>query len=386
MISTILSLTTYGAGILVGLLSGGPALLLLCIALFLYVMTRNYRRLRTETLQPNWRDGERPLDQARVDWTLLRTETALSTERVVQLRLNWFLSKRKLKVVELEDVHSIVWRRYTNWFLLALGLYFAGSWNPLALLLILFGLQGKVYSVRFATPFAQMPFTRIVVTTFWRPQLQELRRFYTNAFMAWSRVHAGRARAGDTAAVPTAQVAISASGDVEKDFAWGRSLLCYVGVFMVLATLQRAIEPHISYDDYLFAVLYLALPVAVAHRSPRDAVWVGLLGFVGLLTMKFPGGGLLAVLTNDGRLPAFGQYAVVLLGIEIIIGVAALLAHRVHQWLGFMALGLWLGVIRTLGPNLAQDFGLYTLILLAMGAALVLVPVDRAAAARLNRA
>lgn len=346
-------------------------------ALFVYVMARNDGRLRLEKLRVEFDPAERPIDRISVDWRLLTTDTLLTTRRVIQARASWFLSKRKLKVIELPDVHSIVWRRYTNWFLLLAGLYVVGTFNPLALFLILLGLERKVYSVRFATPVAQMPLTRLVVTTPWRRQLAEMRRFYSQAVAAWSGARLSESRPDTGQPGQLVRAVTMGDDEVDRDFAWGRPVLAYTVVFIVLAAIQRVVRPHIAYDDVFFGALYLGIPVAAAQRSARDGFWTALVAFVALLTVKFPTAGLMAIFTNDGGVPALKEYALVVAGLEAVVGVAALVSRFVHPRLSFLAIGVWLGVVWLLGSDLAQNFALYSLMLVAMAVAMVLVPVDR---------
>jgi uncharacterized membrane protein YhaH (DUF805 family) len=347
-----------------------PAMLVFMAGLFLCIMTKNYRRLRRETWTPDLMDSEKPLDELRVEWTAMRTRTILTNRRVLQLRLSWFLSKRKQKAVALEDVHSVIWRRSANWLYLLAALWFVGTLNPLALLLVLLGLEAKMYSVRFDTPFAQMPWTRVAVLTFWRRQFAEFRRFYKAAQAAWARVRAEKG----LPPVPLGQEPPAA----EQDFRWGRAVWIYAGLFMACALAQRILEPHISFDDYFFGPLYLALPVAVAARSGRDALWAAILGSAALFTVKFPVGGILGAPLSDGRAPYFEQYLLIAITSLLMVGLARLIATRLSQSLAFLALCLWPVFVGVHVRDGFADLALYAKVGVAAAIVIVLMWAERA--------
>lgn len=348
-----------------------PVLLTFVGVLFVYVMTRNYVRLRQEKLTPDLSEGERPLDEIEVNWVLMRTKTVLTNRRVIQLRLSWFLSKRKVLALALADLHSIVWRRRTNWICLLAGLYFVGTLNPLALLLVLYGLQGKIYSVIFDTPFAQMLWTRVPVRSLHREQLGDLVRFYRNAQVAWARTRAEKG-------LPAGSAPVSPVPEREADFLWGRPVWLYVVLLLVAGFLQRVLQPHVSFDDYVWAPIYLGLPVAVAFRSMRDGLWTAILGFVALFTIKFPSSGLVGLLVADGRSPYFEQYLLVLLTLLLMVLVASAIAKMIHPSLAFLAVLLWLGFVGLFEPNVFFDLGLYAKVAVAMAAAILLAWLERA--------
>lgn len=348
----------------------GPVLFAVLALLFIYVMTRNYLRLRHEKLTPDLLEGEESLDQLEVDLGLLRTRTLLTNRRILQLRLYWFLSRRYLLPLALGDVHSVAWKRYANWICILVGLCFIGTLNPFALLLVLYGLQGKVYTVRFQTPFAQMPRTRLVVTTLHRNQLGEFVRFYRNAQATWARIRAEKG-------LPAGPAPASAIADRETDFLWGRPVWAYVTLLLILGFLQRVLQPHLSFDDYFFAPIYLGLPLAVASRSARDSLWTAILGFAALFTMKFPGSGLLGVLTGDGRSPYLTQYLFVMLTLVLMVLIASTLARYLHPSVAFIAAPLWLGFVGLHMPAVFFDYGLYTKVALAVAAAILLAWLER---------
>jgi hypothetical protein len=360
--------------------SVGPSLWLIAVGLFVYVMSRNFRHIRDEEPPLKLDEGEREVDRIHVRWPTLRSHTFLTSRRVIQGRLSWWLSKRKITAISLDDVHSITWRRYTNWFLLLLGIYFLDSLNPAALLLLLFGLQSKVYTVRFATPFAQMPYTRIVVTSTTRRQLAAIRTFYEHALDIWSRMIVEKrlaAAVGESAAGPSVSPSdVSTRGDVENDFAWGGALLFYVCAILSLAVAQRLRGPHVSFDDYLFGPLYIGLVAGVAGRHRRDGLWLALLGWIALLTIKFPGSGILSF-AADGGSPLFEEYVIVLATLGLIAYSASLLG-RLHPFLAGFAVVLWAVVPPATSTGTLMDFSLLTKVLLGVAWATMLSITDEA--------
>jgi hypothetical protein len=348
-----------------------PALFALMVALFLYVMTRNYRRFRRESWTPDLTESEKSLEELRVEWVAMRTHTILSTRRVLQLRLSWFLSKRKKKAVALEDVHSIVWRRTANWIYLLVGIWFVGTLNPLALLLILLGLQSKIYSIRFGTPFAHMPLTRVAVLTFWRRQLTEFGHFYRSAQAAWARIRAEKG----LPAVPLAQE----PPVLEEDLLWGRPVWIYVGLFMICSLAQRILEPHITLDDFFFGPLYLALPIAVAARSSRDAIWAAILGSAALFTMKFPVSGIVGTVLSDGGRPYFEQYLLIAVTCILMVGVGRVIAAKLTPSLTFLALLLWPLFVGLHVPDGLADLALYAKTAIAMAMTIILMWAEHSA-------
>lgn len=347
-----------------------PILFIFFVLLFIYVMRWNYIRLRQEKPKVDLLEDEELLDQVDVDFWFMRIHTVLTNKRVIRLVLSWFLSKRKAASIALQDIHSVKWRCYTNWLLILVGLCFLGLLNPLVLVLVLLGLQAKVYLIRFNTPFAQMPLTRIVARTLRRRQLNELWRFYQNAQIAWAKF---RLQKG----LPASGISrIEALHDT--DFAWGRPVWVYLAFFFSCGLLQRILELHISFDDYFFLPLYLGLLVAIAQRNLRDAIWASILGFTALFTLKFPGMGLLFPLVSDGRAPYFEQYGLVVLTLLLMVILANFIARYIHYGLSFLAIILWLGFVGLHMPVGIYDLGLYAKLLLAMAAAILLAQIEKA--------
>jgi hypothetical protein len=336
-----------------------PTMILIGVLLFVLVMSRNYRRLRLEQIVIPWQQGETTIDRIDVQFPLVTIRTVLTNKRIIQLRLSWFLSKRKLKVLALEDAHSLVLRRYANWLLFLAGVYTMGSFNPLALLLILAGLQAKVYSIRLDTPFAQMPYTRMVVSTVRRSQLTDLLRFYSRCQVAWAgRRQRHSASASSDTTVP----------EPDQDFVWGPALVA-VAVFLGAAFVQRAVEAHVSLDSYLFAPLYLGAIAGLAAISARDSAWLAVLGMCALFTVKFPSGGLISLLTSDGTVPYLEQYVRLALGLLLVAGAAWAISRYLHPLGAWLGLLVWIPVVAFESAAAAQDFGLYARLFLAMAVA-----------------
>jgi len=348
-----------------------PIFLIFISILFFYVMTRNYARFRKDTLKIDLLENEKVVDQIDVDLWIVRGPTFLTNQRVVQLISNWFLSRRKTKSIALQDIHSLNWLRCTNWLFFVAGLFFLGLINPLALVLFLLGLEGKVYLLRFNTPFAQMPLTRIAVRTLRRGQLSRMWSFYRNAQIAWAKT---RIQSGLSATVNPPAETIH-----ENDFAWGRPVWSYLAFFFACGLIQRILEAHISFDDFIFFPLYLGLPVAIAQRNLRDALWTAILGFAALFTIKFPCGGLLSLFVSDGGAPFYEQYFFVALTLVMMVLLAYGISRYVYRDLSFLAVALWLGFLALYMPGILYDFGLYAIILIAMAVAILLAQFERAA-------
>ena len=121
----------------------------LAIVLFCVVMTINFRRLRHETFLPEWLEGEVQLEEIEVSHWWSRVWLRLTNKRIVQVRLSWLFSRRKIFGIALDDIHSVTWRRYTNWLLVLIGIWLFGRSNPIALLILMWGLESRILSIRF---------------------------------------------------------------------------------------------------------------------------------------------------------------------------------------------------------------------------------------------
>jgi hypothetical protein len=315
-------------------------------------------------------EGEKAVDDLRVDGLLKRTHTVLTNRRVLQLRLSWFLSRRRQFAVSLRDLRSVAWQRRTNWYLLLLALLCLGGLNPLALLLFLLAVEAKMYSVRFVAPVNEMPWIQMGSRSFLRRQLMDFTRFFRNAQATWAHVRSEKAVGEPTAQAVTAP-------ETDADFLWGRPLWVYIWFLLASGIVHRIAEPHLSLDDYFFAPIYLGLPVAVAQRSRRDAIWTAILGVTALLTIKFPSSGLAGILVGDGRSPYFEQYLLVMITLVVMALVASAIAQYFHPSLAFLAVVAWLGFVGLHMPKVFFDLGLYARVALAMAAAILLAWVER---------
>jgi len=347
------------------------------VLLFIAVMTINYLRLRNEKFVPEWLEGEQQLEEVVLPGWWMRTITRLTNRRILQVRLNWFLSKRKVYAIALDDIRSVVWRRYTNWVLIAAGVCFVGSSNPMALVLLMLGLEAKFHSIRFNTPFSEMPRTNMVVTSFQRKHFDELARFFRKAQLHWAQVR--------TQKQPPAPGAADYRPESDQDFRWGLPVWAYVGVWMVFAIGQRLFGTHVTLDDYVVAPLLLGLPIAIALRSRRDALWTALLGLAAILTVKFPGS-LIPFLPvtipglstgSDGGGPYFEQYFTAL-GLLLLGSVVAAAVVRVVPVAAFLAPVLWLGFVAAFSPNQLLDSAMYGKCALAIAAAVLWSWLDAA--------
>ena len=347
------------------------------IVLFIAVMTINYRRLRNEAFEPEWLEDEQQLDKICLSGWWMRTITRLTNRRVLQVRLYWFLSKRKIHAVALDDVHSVAWRRYTNWVLIGVGLYLVGSLNPVALLLVMLGLEAKIHSIRFNTPFAQMLRTNAVVTSLHRKHFDELAAFYRKAQLHWAQVRTQKQ-------MPLAS-STTYDPEMDRDFFWGTPVWLYVAVWMAFAIAQRTFAKHVTLDDFVAVPLLLGLSTAIALRSRRDALLATVLGLTGFLTVKFPGSfgffGFSLGFGADGTAPNFEQYLAVLVVLVIIAGIVFMLV-KVSPLAGLFAPLLWLAVVAWLKPTLLRDFALYAKCFLAVGAAVLWSWLDTAISRR----
>lgn len=333
-------------------------------ALFVYVMTRNYRRMIREAFQPDLLDGEKAIDKLDVTGLVVSTRTIVTDRRVLQVNLGWLFSRRKMFAIAWVDAHSVVFRRSVIWLVLVLGALLAGRVNPVAFLLVLWGLDSRVYTIVFETPFALMPWTRVRVRSRDRAALPEFARFYRKADAIWAGVRTDKTLA---LAVPMSE----AFATQEADFALGKTVWVSVLVVMACAFLQRIAEGHIGFDSMAFGPIYLAAPVAAARFTRRDGFWVALLGFVGMLTVKFPSSGLSGALVNEGGMPHFAQYVGVLVTLLLMSEASSAIARFGRPSLSAFTALLWIPYVALQMPTVAMDLGLYSRAVAAVGVALL---------------
>lgn len=308
----------------------------LAIVLFCVIMTINFRRLRHETFLPEWLEGEVQLEEIEVSHWWSRVWLRLTNKRIVQVRLSWLFSRRKVFGIALDDIHSVTWRRYTNWFLILLGIWLFGRSNPVALLVLMWGLESKILSIGFNTPLAQMPFprARASVTSFRRRQFNELATFYKKA-----QLYLAQVRVQKQIPVPRN---VSFIPEEDKDFSWGLPVWVFVAVWLAIALGERTFGSHVTLEGF-WGGLLLGLPVAAALQSLRSGVWSGILGASALVAVKVPGSIGLVFLASgaDGGSPNLWQY-VVLVVAAAVIAYAAYGLSCLHPMAAFLAPLLWL--------------------------------------------
>jgi len=337
--------------------------LLLAIVVFCVIMTINFRRLRQERFLPEWLEGEVQLEEIEVSHWWSRVWLRLTNKRIIQVRLSWLFSRRKIFGVALDDIHSATWRRYINWFLILLGVLLFGRSNPAALFVLMWGLESRILSIRFNAPLAQMalPRARASITSFSRRQFSELATFYKKA-----QLHLAQVRTQKQLPVPSS---VKFVPEVDKDFAWGRVVWLFVALWLIIALGQRTLGGHVTLEGF-WAALLLGLPVAAAARNLRSGVWSGLLGASVFIAVKLPGSYGLILLDsgNDGGNPNLWQYVVLVLGAVFIAAVAFGLS-RMHPLAAFAAPLLWLLPMALIQPSLLGEMSTYATCSIAIASA-----------------
>ncbi len=330
--------------------------------LFVYVMTRNYRRMIREEFRPHLLEGEKVEDKINVTGAISATRTVLTDRRVLQLNLSWLFSRRKAFAIAWVDTHSVTFKRSVVWIALVLAALASGRFNPAAFLLVLWGIDSTSYTIVFATPFAQMPLTRVRIGSYERAALPEFARFYRSGQALWARFRGERTLA--TLDETRGPVVAEAS-----DFRLGGIVWVSVLVVMAAAMVQRVVETHVGFDSIAFGAVFLAAPVAAARVSRRDGRWVALLCFVGLLTVKYPLTGLAGYFGNDGGMPYFAQYVGVLLTLLIASEASAAITRAGRPALSPLAALVWIPYVAIHMPSVALDLGLYARAVAAVGVA-----------------
>ncbi len=338
-------------------------------AVAIYVMTRNYLHLRRVSYTPSLTEDERIVDEIRFSTPWGTWHTVLTNVRVFQWQIRWFWSRQKFKTLTLMDLHSVKWRLLLNpWLLVLTVLVLYYGWNPFFVPLLMAFLESRWYTITFNPPF-QVHYSfgrRIVAHGYRRTQLPHYWRFFQTAYGTWAT-----ARLMPSVPAPVLQSAAGTTPD--PGFTWGRPVWVYVLVWMVLGTAQRVIGPHIWLEDYLFTPLYVGMPVAVAARHLRDAVWMVVMGFPALLTIKFPG----VWGPPDGGMPDGLEY----LWVWGTLGATALGGHALARWLHpSMAAGaivFWLLPFALFRPEMLYDLSVYARFSLAVAACFVLTEIDQ---------
>ena len=335
----------------------------LSIVLFCVIMTINFRRLRHETFLPEWLEGEVQLEEIEVSHWWSRVWLRLTNKRIIQVRLSWLFSRRKIFGIALDDIHSVTWRRYSNWFLILLGIWLFGRSNPVALLVLMWGLESKILSIGFNTPLAQMPFprARASVTSFRRLQFNELATFYKKAqlYLAQVRVQKQLPVSRNVSFIP----------EEDKDFSWGLPVWVFVAMWLAIALGERTFGTHVTLEG-IWGGLLLGLPVAAAVQSLRSGIWSGILGASALVAVKVPGSIGLVVLASgaDGGSPNLWQY-VVLVAAAAVIAYAAYGLSRLNPIAAFLAPLLWLLPIAIMQPGSLGEVRTYATCFIAIASA-----------------
>lgn len=337
--------------------------LFLAIVTFCVVMTSNFRRLRHETFLPEWLEGEVQLEEIEVSHWWSRVWLRLTNKRIIQVRLSWFFSRRIIFGIALDDIHSVTWRRYTNWLLILIGIWLFGRTNPIALLVLMWGLESRILHIGFNTPLAQMPLprARASITSFQRRQFNELATFYKKAQLYLAQVRTQKQ-------LPVSRD-VSFMPEEDKDFSWGLPVWIFVTIWLVVALGQRTFDTHVTLEGLCGGVV-LGLPVAAAMLSLRSGVWTGVLGASALVAVKFPGSLGLVVLDSkgDGGIPNLWQYVLLVAG-AALIAAAAYGLSQIHPMAAFITPVLWLIPIALMQPSSLSDIGTYATCLIAIASA-----------------
>ncbi len=344
-------------GLGVGLL----VFLFLSVAL-LYVFTRNYRRVRGEHFEPDVQPGEVVRDRITTNRLFSQTESVLTTHRIFQFRKFWLLSRRGIDSLALQDATRVTFFRGINFYLLLL-LILVFRIRPLALIIFLLLMERRVYAVRFHVEAFFPPRFSPAVPTSFPGELGPLERFYRNAQAAWA---ARRVEKGQS-------VAFKEQAIRDADLRWGRAVWIAVGVYALAAILQRTLEPHISFNDYFFAPLYLGIPVGLARRGLHEAVWSALFGVVMVIAVAFPG-----AFASDLPQAHVGQYLFLLAAVTGTALAAHALSRWVHPAMAFAALLLWPLFVALYDLRLFFEYALYARTGLAMAAAVLVAAISGA--------
>jgi hypothetical protein len=353
-------------------------LIFLAILLFCVVMTINFRQLRRETFTPEWLEGEIELEEVQASHWWSRVWIRLTNKRIVQVQLSWFFARRRVFSVALDDIHSVTWRRYTNWLLIVVGIWLLGKTNPIALLFLMCGLESKVLSIGFNAPLAQMPFPRAHarIISFRRRQFKELAVFYKKA-----QLHLAQVRSQKQLPVPRSMNFIP---EEDLDFSWGPLVWLFVALWLLIALGQRTFGAHVTLEG-IWGGLLLGLPVAAAGKSLRCGVWSGILGASALVAIKFPGSiGLVFMASgSEGGYPNLWQY-VILVAASALIALAAYGLSRVHWMAAYPAPLIWLLPIAMMQPSALVEARTYATCFFAITSAALFSILAEVASGRAN--
>ena len=361
MIALALQLPLRWPSLETSLVEVGSLLISLLVLVLLYILTRNYLRLRSEPFHPDLQRGEEILEKLTANRLLSQTENVLTNHRILQFHKHWLLSRRFVHSLALQDATQVTFYRSISLYLLALLILLLG-YRPLALVLFMFVVERRLYAVRFETQAFFYLWPRVAVESTFPSQLGPLDHFYRQAQLAWA---ARRVERGMPASIPERTIR-------ETELRWGRPVWIAVGVYAVAAILQRTFQPHISFNDFIFAPLYLGIPPGLARRGRHEAVWSALFGVAMVIAIAFPG-----VFAQDFPTAYLTEYLFLLAAVTVIALAASALAHWVHFATGFAALVLWPALVALYNTPLFFDHGLYVRTGLAMAVAVLVGMISR---------
>ncbi len=339
-------------------------LVLLTFITLIAVKTFNYIRKLAGTEQPALLEDEKPVRTVSLRNYFSKSVTQLTDRRVLQGWTWWWLSRRSADSIHLADVQAIFWRKRMSLPLLIVGIALIGRMNPLALLLIMAGVEAKIYSVVFRRAFFHLPNSGIVVRTSRRSRYAELWSFFQLAQLHWlaqkggGQIGAGNAKYADVGP--------------DRDFRFGLIVWVSVAAAMLTAMIQRWIG-HVTLYDILLGSILMALPMIAGRRGIRDGLLTAVFAFTALLCVKFPDlvpfAGM--PLGPDGRAVNPVQYFEVLLTFCLVAVAAALLGRAAAQFAS-LALLLWIVFACLIGDHSYLDISVYARVALSIGVGLLL--------------
>jgi hypothetical protein len=339
------------------------ALWVLAIVALIVVKTVNFRRRLLVNEEPTLLNNETTVKTILVRNFLSRSSTLLTDHRVVQSRTWWWVSRRTADSMPIGDVQAIFWQRWMNWPLILIAVYLIGHCNPAALVLLMIGLEAKIYSIVFKRSFFHLPNSGIAVRSTRRKQFSELWGFFQFAQLQWV------GRRSDRPIAPEATTYSDIGPD--RDFQLGSAVWSMVGLAAAISLVQR-FTGHITLYDNLLGPALLALPIFAGRQRLRDGILTAIFGLSAILTMKFPEFNLIPALgDSDGGTPNPTQYFVIFVAF-CVIGVIAGSLSRIAKPLAPLALALWLAFAAYLRPQDLRDPVIYARVTLAAFVSVIL--------------
>lgn len=329
---------------------------LIAVVSIIAVKTVNFRRRLLVKEEPILLDNETAIKSILVRNFLSRSSTRLTDHRVVQSRIWWWLSRRTADSIPLADVQAIFWQRWMNWPLILVAIYLIGRCNPVALILLMIGLEAKIYSVLFKRSFFHLPNSGIAVRSSRRRQFSELWNFFQFAQLQWLGRRSGRQMTPES----------TTYSDVgpDRDFQFGPVVWAAIGLATLISFAQR-FTGHVTLYDGVLGPVLLALPVAAGRQKLRDGLLTAVFALSAVLCIKFPDFGVIPGLGSDGGHPNPMQYLVVLVTFCVVALFSALLSRLVKE-LASLALFLWVPFAAFLDPQDFRDPIIYARLALAV--------------------